>query len=253
MVNTNLNQLHPPAVNEAIKLRVARAWDCILLGSERIVGFAFVATDKQGNAIHVQANAEDAEIFKDLVIEGALYLIAAFRLTRANVTHVAVQRDLMMWLTKRSVLRLLPDNLSPYPRHFFELYAEENFPRMANNNAFLVDVGMVMTITQEISVEHPSEDRISRKRVLTIGSLLTTITLWDKSLDMIDVPEMLSMKPKPVVLFAGMLVKAGHSDPALTSCCATKLYVNLDLDETAMVQAIYEEMEGNVRLLPPPA
>ncbi|OMP12153.1 Nucleic acid-binding protein [Corchorus capsularis] len=137
MVLINLSQLHPPAANDAIKLRIARAWNITVPGSERIVGLAFVATDNQGNAIHVQTNESDAEIFRDMVFEGALYLIAAFRLTRANVSHVAIQSDLIMWLTRRSVLHPIPDDLSPYPRHYFELYAEENFPQMANNNGFL--------------------------------------------------------------------------------------------------------------------
>ncbi|OMO61845.1 Nucleic acid-binding protein [Corchorus capsularis] len=155
MVLTNLSQLHPPAANDAIKLRIARAWDITVPGSERIVGLAFVATDNQGNAIHVQTNESDAEIFRDLVFEGA-----------------------------------------------FEAQL--------------------------------------------------TITLWDRSLDMINVPQLPSMNPKPVMIFAGMLVRIINGRPALTSSFATKLYVNLDIDETAMVQAIYEEMEGNVRLLPPP-
>ncbi|OMP06158.1 hypothetical protein COLO4_08301 [Corchorus olitorius] len=95
------------------------------------------ATDNQGNAIHVQTNEVDAEIFRDLVVKGALYLIAAFRLSRSTVSHVAVQANLIVWLTRRSVLRPVPDDLSPDPRHYFELYAEENFSQMANNNAFL--------------------------------------------------------------------------------------------------------------------
>ncbi|OMO87888.1 Nucleic acid-binding protein [Corchorus capsularis] len=204
MVLTNLSQLHPPAANDAIKLRIARAWDITVPGSEKIVGLAFVATDNQGNAIHVQTNESDAEIFRDLVFEGALYLIAAFRLTRANVSHVAVQSDLIMWLTRRSVLRPIPDDYH---------------------------------LTQDTILSFMLK-KISPKWQTTMVFWQLTITLWDRSLDMINVPQLLSMNPKPVMIFAGMLVRIINGRPALTSSFATKLYVNLDIDETAMVQAM---------------
>ncbi|OMP03588.1 Nucleic acid-binding protein [Corchorus capsularis] len=56
----------------------------------------------------------------------------------------------------------------------------------------------------------------------------------------------------PVMIFTGMVVKQVNDYITRTSCSATKLYVNLEIDETAMVQAIYEDIQGSVRLLPPP-
>ncbi|OMO57041.1 Nucleic acid-binding protein [Corchorus capsularis] len=194
MVLTNLSQLHPPATNDAIKLRIARAWDITVPGSERIVGLAFVATDNQGNAIHVQTNESDAEIFRDLVFEGALYLIAAFRLTRANVSHVAVQSDLIMWLTRRSVLRPIPDDYHLTQDTILSFMLKKISPKWQTT----------MVFWQKFLLNTRPKKGFRGKGCLRIASMFEaqlTITLWDRSLDMINVPQLLSMNPKPVMNF----------------------------------------------------
>ncbi|OMO84002.1 FRAS1-related extracellular matrix protein 1 [Corchorus capsularis] len=75
-------------------------------------------------------------------------------------------------------------------------------------------------MSEEIIVEIPGTNRMSRRRDFTILTLC-------------------------------MLVRAGQINPFLNSCFATQIYVNLPINETAMVAAIYEDINGRIEMMPP--
>ncbi|OMP11537.1 Nucleic acid-binding protein [Corchorus capsularis] len=52
------------------------------------------------------------------------------------------------------------------------------------------------------------------------------------------------MEPKPVLIFAGMIVRTFNGGPYLMSCSASKIYVNLEIPEVALVKLMYEQMDG---------
>ncbi|OMO69020.1 Glutamyl/glutaminyl-tRNA synthetase, class Ib [Corchorus capsularis] len=174
MAATSISQLAPPGLNQIIRVRITRIWDCIVPTSQRVIGLAFLATNNQEQSIHVQIGQRGIEHYRALLIEGALYLLSAFRVSRPNINLIAVRSSQIIWLTRRSHVIPIDDYLGPYPRHSFDFNCEHHLPQMANRNRFL----------------------------------------------------------------AGMLTKPGEHDPYLTSCCATKIFVNLELNETAMVQAM---------------
>ncbi|OMP09052.1 Nucleic acid-binding protein [Corchorus olitorius] len=226
MAGISIFQLAPPGLNQVIRLRITRIWDCIVPTSERVIGLAFLATDNQGQSIHVQIGQRDIEHFRALLIEGALYLLSGFRVSRPNINLIAVRSSQIIWLTSRSNLIPIDDYLGPYPRHYFD---------------FNYMIGMLMQIHGEIIDEIPGTNRMARRKDMTIFSLHNreiTVRPWDDALQQIDVETLFQITLRPVLIFAGMLTKTGEHDPYLTSCCATKIFVNLHLNETAIVQAV---------------
>ncbi|OMO74231.1 hypothetical protein COLO4_26648 [Corchorus olitorius] len=180
-------QLAPPGLNQSIRLRVTRMWNCVSPASGRIIGLAFLGTDMEGNSVYVQIGQRDVEHYRALLIEGALYLLSAFRVSRPNINMISVRSAHVIWLTSRSVLHPINDDLGPFPRHSFAFNCEHHLRQMANRNRFLT----------------------------------------------------------------GMLVRDGEVNPFLNSCFATQIYVNLPINETAMVAAIYEDIDGPIEMMPP--
>ncbi|OMO77065.1 Nucleic acid-binding protein [Corchorus olitorius] len=238
----------PPGLNQSIRLRVTRMWNCVLPASGRIISLAFLGTD-------MEIGQRDVEHYRALLIEGALYLLSAFRVSRPNINMISVRSAHVIWLTSRSVLHPINDDLGPFPRHSFAFNCEHHLRQMANRNRFLADIiGFVLQMFEEIIVEVPGSNRMFRRRDFTILTLYNrdvTVRVWGETLDQIDPEVLLQIVPRPVLIFAGMLVRDGEVNPFLNSCFATQIYVNLPINETAMVAVIYEDIDGPIEMMPP--
>ncbi|OMO86956.1 Nucleic acid-binding protein [Corchorus olitorius] len=168
------SQLYTSRLNQTIRLRVPRVWDCIIPSSGKCLGMAFVATNHSGNGIHVQIAERDMRIFKQLLMEGTLYDITGFRIGATTVRYIA----------------------SP---------SENHLPYLANKDKFLA-----------VAAIHLPGGTISRKRdfyIMTLYNRRLKITIWESSYNTLDVEELIGSEEKPVVIFAGMIVKTfngGH-------------------------------------------
>ncbi|OMO74441.1 hypothetical protein CCACVL1_16707 [Corchorus capsularis] len=78
MAGISIFQLAPQGLNQVIRLRITRIWDCT------------VPTGQRGQPIHIQIGQRDVEHFRALLIEGALYLLSGFRVSRPNISLIAV-------------------------------------------------------------------------------------------------------------------------------------------------------------------
>ncbi|OMO72785.1 Nucleic acid-binding protein [Corchorus capsularis] len=58
------------------------------------------------------------------------------------------------------------------------------------------------------------------------------------------------MDPKPVMIFAGMIVRTFNRGPYLMSCSDSKIYVNLEIPKVALVKLMYQQMERPVEIGP---
>ncbi|OMO74230.1 hypothetical protein COLO4_26647 [Corchorus olitorius] len=82
------------------------------------------------------------------------------------------------------------------------------------------------------------------------------VCIYDEILDQIQEHLLLAMIPRPVLVLAGMLVKRIGQDAVITSCFATNIYVNLEIQQTMIMQQRNPNMSQAVQLIPandPPA
>ncbi|OMO77064.1 1-aminocyclopropane-1-carboxylate oxidase 1-like protein [Corchorus olitorius] len=82
------------------------------------------------------------------------------------------------------------------------------------------------------------------------------VCIYDEILDQIQEHLLLAMIPRPVLVLAGMLVNRVGEDVVITSCFATNIYVNLEIQQTMIMQQRNPNMSQAVQLIPandPPA
>ncbi|OMP08507.1 hypothetical protein COLO4_06408 [Corchorus olitorius] len=75
---------------------------------------------------------------------------------------------------------------------------------------------------------------------------------WLMKTDSLQINEaqLLTTVPRPVMIFAGVVAKTVENQISLISYSATRLYVNLHIQETVMVHAQYADVIGPIEMLP---
>ncbi|OMP08506.1 Nucleic acid-binding protein [Corchorus olitorius] len=215
-------------VEQKIRLRIVRAWERRTPTTNTLVEAGFLATDRNGDAIHVQIQPMALDIHKHLIIEGSIYMLSNFRVTMPQITFVAVKSEIML--------------------------CETRLQQMVDEERFLADIiGKLLIITEEETIHAHRTDRIHKRRrlrILTLHNQVLDISINDKQLDQLNEEELLETVPRPVIIFAGMVVRKAVNGIQLISCFATRLYINPKTYEAAMVNSIYDDVIGPAQLIP---
>ncbi|OMO67952.1 Nucleic acid-binding protein [Corchorus olitorius] len=241
-------------MEQRIRLKIVRAWERRASTTNAFLEAGFLATDKNGDAIHVQIQPMALDLHRHLIIEGSIYMLSNFKVTMPQVSFVAVKSSIMIWLTRTSIINPIMGDISIYPEHYFDFNSETKLHQMADEERFLADIiGKLLIITEEEKIHAHRTNRIHRRRrlrVLTLHNQVLDISINDKQLDQQNEEELLKIVPRPVIIFAGMVVRKAVNGIQLISCIATRLYINLPTNETAMVKSIYDHVLGPAQLIP---
>ncbi|OMO93788.1 Nucleic acid-binding protein [Corchorus olitorius] len=147
---------------------------------------------------------------------------------------------------------IVPDHVGIYDRHFFDFSGEDSFEQVARWETFLADViGVITSIRGTAHMLIPSGGFVGKKdiTVMTFKGRQVNVTLWEPSYNNLDIPMMITSRPRHVVIFSGMRVRSYYGGITLTSTSATKVYVNLDIPETSQAQRMFARMgEANGHL-----
>ncbi|XP_039138709.1 uncharacterized protein LOC120276027 [Dioscorea cayenensis subsp. rotundata] len=213
-------QLKPPGQNQAVKIRITRIWDCYIPTSEKFLGIAFIATDAKGDAIHVQIRENECSSFRHMLIEGVVYHISKFQVMKTAAKNLSVMREFAIFFTSNTVIKVISDDLAPYPRHYFQYFDRDKMAPDANSDKYLI------VQKRDIFIEERSGDELR-------------ITIWESCFSQLNDHDLLQMQSRPILIIAGTVVRTYQGTVYLASTSATRIYVNLDLPET---KAIKEQM-----------
>ncbi|OMP10722.1 Nucleic acid-binding protein [Corchorus olitorius] len=253
MEQLTIGQLYPSRLRQTIRLRVARFWDCIVPGTGSFQGIAFIGTDCNGDGIHVQIPPTDAENFRPVLVEGMVYDITGFRVGAPTANNIAAPTCYVLFLSRTTILQPTAVDIATYPRHFFDFTIENHLIYLANRDKFLADtIGMLIQVTAVAAIHLPG-GTVSRRRdffIMTMYNRFLKITLGENTYSRLDIEALTTMNPKPVMIFAGMVVRTFNGGPYLMSCSASKIYVNLDIPEVGLVRLMYQQMEGPIEIAP---
>ncbi|XP_039140380.1 replication factor A protein 1-like [Dioscorea cayenensis subsp. rotundata] len=191
--------------------RVTRIWDCYVPTSNKFLGIAFLATDSQGDAIHVQIRDFDCPKFQEKLIEGSVYKIAKFQVVRPNIRYLSTTREFAILFSSITQLALIPDDPTPYPRYHFEFLDREKMAPQANSDKYLIDaIGTLMSIGPIQNVQLTKYEKIVEKRDVILkeasGDELK-ITVWESTFPQLNANKLLQIRPNPVLLFVGTIIK----------------------------------------------
>ncbi|OMP05880.1 Nucleic acid-binding protein [Corchorus olitorius] len=228
MEQLTITQLYPSRLRQTIRLRVAGFWDCIVPGTGSFQEISFIGTDCNGDGIHVQIPPTDAEKFRPVLVEGMVYDITGFRVGAPTANNIAAPTCYVLFLSKTTILQPTAVDITTYPRHFFDFTIEKHLIFLANRDKFLADTIQVTAV----AAIHLPGGTVSRRRDFFIMTIwLMKITLGENTYSRLDIEALTTMNPKPVMIFAGMVVRTFNGGPYLMSCSASKIYVNLDIPE----------------------
>ncbi|VFQ89051.1 unnamed protein product [Cuscuta campestris] len=197
--------------NSAITARVSRLWDSYRFHDEKdLLSTDMVLIDKQGSYIHASIKGSISHLFKKRIAEGSVYYIKNFNVVPNKAQYRVVgDNKLMIQLYPTTVVRSLSeDSLGiptfAIPNHRFDLL---DFDKVESR------MGETYILTGEIRAEK------------------VRVTLWGESVD--NYMRQKSMLENGIIVgvFTSTLVKRYMNNAVLSSTSATKIYLDLDIDE----------------------
>ena len=88
--------------------------------------------------IHVQIRENDCEKFRDKLIEGSVYHLSRFQVTKATIQNLSTMRAFCIFFTSNTLLKLIPDDPTPYPRYYFQFLDRDKMASYANSDKYLI-------------------------------------------------------------------------------------------------------------------
>lgn len=72
-----------------------------------------------------------------MLIEGAVYHISKFQVMKTAAKNLSVMREFAIFFTSNTVIKLISDDPTPYPRHYFQYFDRDKMASDANSDKYL--------------------------------------------------------------------------------------------------------------------
>ncbi|VFQ71645.1 unnamed protein product [Cuscuta campestris] len=239
-----LQKLSAPASDLPILVRVCRLWDAYSVkNNTELLSTDMVLIDEEGAYIHgIKGNL--SHLFRNTIVEGGIYSINNFGVTEnRNSFRVVGDSKIMIQMNATSIVRPAPAQVTDIPLHRFDFLDFDKVPMRLGKDYILTDV-----------VGHVcGEGEVTDKKVYnnTLKSLMLElqelsgaklrITLWGRS-----VADYITQKtaiPASVIVgvFTSNLVKEYMKRTTLSTTTATKVFLDVAIDEVAALKNKYSE------------
>ncbi|VFQ93036.1 unnamed protein product [Cuscuta campestris] len=226
--------------NSAITARVSRLWDSYRFHDEKdLLSTDMVLIDKQGSYIHASIKGSISHLFKKRIAEGSVYYIKNFNVVPNKAQYRVVgDNKLMIQLYPTTVVRSLSeDSLGiptfAIPNHRFYLLDFDKVESRMGETYILTDVVGQVCCEGEVINKNCRGNSVP-SLMLELHDLRAEkvrVTLWGESVD--NYMRQKSMLENGIIVgvFTSTLVKRYMNNAVLSSTSATKIYLDLDIDE----------------------
>ncbi|GFP94127.1 ATP-dependent DNA helicase pif4 [Phtheirospermum japonicum] len=148
-----LSQIEP-GIRAFIVVRIVRLWKTILPPYNEFISIDFLAVDDQKNAMHGTIPSEYSADFEDHLMEGNVYKINMFQVTKRKQSHNVVPVQKMLYLSSTTRIEKINDDLDKYPQHYFQHATMDNIIARTDHEYFMTDViGLLISVTPISSVQ----------------------------------------------------------------------------------------------------
>ncbi|XP_038691951.1 replication protein A 70 kDa DNA-binding subunit E-like isoform X3 [Tripterygium wilfordii] len=219
-----------------IKCHVARMWKSINpTMQDQLMSVDFILVDTQGTSIQGTMRKEDAPTITELLMEGKTYILANFMVVPPRKSFRACPNDNMLRVGTWTVMKECFDTDSEFPLNKFHFIDEEEMENRIQNDILLTDIiGHLISVGTLTKVF--SNGRYISKKNMVIQTLTIThisVTLWGTIAEGFDECSVLKLPKKEplIVVLTGMTVRAFRAQTTLSSTSATKIYINLEIEE----------------------
>ncbi|OMO49584.1 DNA helicase PIF1, ATP-dependent [Corchorus capsularis] len=246
----SISQLRKGRVMDYVILRVVRRWDTIFPSTKTFTTIDFLFVDDEGNAIHGYMDSKPDKEFLSVLQEGHLYKIHTFQVKGPKGSYNAIPGKNTLMIYYSAEVTEIKEDLDRFPTYYFLFANIDQIIARKKTDELMTDViGILDSITKVGSVKPRNQPGEVQKRSLfmrLISGDKIKITVLSQFLDQ---DYLLAQRPKPIVIIAGMTVKTFGENMYLSTTSASKIYVNLDVPETAEVRARFKDDNGSVLLL----
>ncbi|GFQ02404.1 ATP-dependent DNA helicase pif1 [Phtheirospermum japonicum] len=120
-----------------IVVRIVRLWKTILPPHNEFISIYFLAVDDQKNAMHGTIPSEYSADFEDHLMEGNVYKINMFQVTKRKQSHNAVPLQKILYLSSTTRIEQINDNLDKYPQHYFQFATMDDIIARTDREYFM--------------------------------------------------------------------------------------------------------------------
>ncbi|RAL48869.1 hypothetical protein DM860_001189 [Cuscuta australis] len=223
----------------AITARVSRLWDSYRFQDEKdLLSTDMVLIDKQGSYIHASIKGNFSHLFKNRIAEGSVYYIKNFNVPNKAQYRVVGDNKLMIQLYATTVVRSLSEDslgipTSAIPNHRFDLLDFDKVESRMGEIYILTDVVGQVCCEGEV-INKNSRGNSVPSLMLELHDLRdekVRLTLWGDNVDNYMRQKSLLENGIIVGVFTSTLVKRYMNNVVLSTTSASKIYLDLDIDE----------------------
>ncbi|GFP86242.1 hypothetical protein PHJA_000768000 [Phtheirospermum japonicum] len=104
--------------------------------------------------MHGTIPSEYSADFEDQLMEGNVYKINMFQVTKRKQSHNAVPLQKMLYLSSTTRIEQINDNLDKYPQHYFQFATMDDIIARTDREYFMTDViGLLTSMTPISSIQ----------------------------------------------------------------------------------------------------
>ncbi|VFQ81188.1 unnamed protein product [Cuscuta campestris] len=240
-----IDKLTLESKNCEITARVSREWDVYSFKDTKdLMSTDMVLIDKEGSYIHASIKGNFAHLFQNRIAEGSVYYIKIFSVVPNKAQYRVVgDNKLMIQFCPSTVVRSLSEDslgipTSAIPKHRFDLLDFDKVASRMWELYILTDVVGVVCCEGEVTNKN-SRGNIVPSLMLELHDLRDVkvrLTLWGGSVDNYMKQKSLVQDGIIIGVFTSTLVKKYMNNAVLSSTTATKIYLDLDIDEVVALK-----------------
>ena len=96
--------------------------------------------------MHMQIRERDYNIFRDKLVEGNIYQISKFQISRAKGRNLVTMSEYMLYFTPGTIVKHLGNDPMPYPRYSFHFLDKEKMLPYINTDKYLVGAWLIVVL-----------------------------------------------------------------------------------------------------------
>ncbi|XP_065632142.1 uncharacterized protein LOC112008489 isoform X2 [Quercus suber] len=234
------------------EIRVLRIWDAVnTVNDHNLISLDMILVDEEGKLLHASIRKNLAQRYRPLLNEGCVYVIKNFIVEEYTGKYRHVHNPQKILFTSTTSVSKIDGLYHSIPQYQFELADYETIVSRCHDTTYLTDVIGILEsigIVEEIN----SNDRLTKIRKIRLlleEKRYVQTNLWGKTALQIDDDVYKSNRDPFIVIVTSTIVKTYKGEYHLSSTCATKLYINLDIPEVTRVRdKLHNTIKGSPRV-----
>ncbi|KAL0005882.1 hypothetical protein SO802_013443 [Lithocarpus litseifolius] len=232
-----IKQLSDKNENWKVRVRLSRMWEAVNRKNLELISLDMVLIDEQDDTIHATIQKNNVKKFQAQLREGQLYSLSNFRVDtyKEKDSYRPISKDKKINFLRTTVIEELKEAEVTISQHKFEFVDYRTIVDRFDNNKQLTDIiGKIVGVGAQENV-HVQGSTVPMRNIdiMNPEDIKIRITLWGPTSNEIE-DNFYTNNPGPfVIIVTSTIVKTFRGEHYLSSTSATKVYINLEIPETA--------------------